>query len=321
MLQLKGLTPTGALPLGALSGGKTSLKNGKYLHYIYIYISSPMVHARRLARETRLYKNAAVARKVVQFNFPTWKGETDLHCLRTTARPIMILHSGNLGKIEYFRRALYNLLTFFSFFPLSAPSTSPSTLPRHSSPRLLAESQNHHIRRGQGLRRHKRKNATEEGRTAYAGERGEARDKAAASCGRQAGPQHAATAIVSPTLVQSRYARVRGRPQTLSAGRERDGKKESTATVRLCRSLKLYGATSNAVAAVNSKPSRDERNRRSRSKFERGRETKPGDRSFFFNALYGREREQFSFILARDTMDDVQLTGLTATALRSFQFG
>jgi hypothetical protein len=30
VLQLKGLTPTGALPLGALSGGKTSLKNGKY---------------------------------------------------------------------------------------------------------------------------------------------------------------------------------------------------------------------------------------------------------------------------------------------------
>lgn len=31
VLQLKGLTPTGALPLGALSGGKTSLKNGKHL--------------------------------------------------------------------------------------------------------------------------------------------------------------------------------------------------------------------------------------------------------------------------------------------------
>lgn len=30
VLQLKGLTPTGALPLGALSGGKTSLKNGNY---------------------------------------------------------------------------------------------------------------------------------------------------------------------------------------------------------------------------------------------------------------------------------------------------
>lgn len=29
MLQLKGLTPTGSLPLGALSGGKTSLKNGE----------------------------------------------------------------------------------------------------------------------------------------------------------------------------------------------------------------------------------------------------------------------------------------------------
>lgn len=28
VLQLKGLTPTGALPLGALSGGKASLKNG-----------------------------------------------------------------------------------------------------------------------------------------------------------------------------------------------------------------------------------------------------------------------------------------------------
>lgn len=31
VLQLKGLTPTGALPLGALSGGKTSLKNGKLI--------------------------------------------------------------------------------------------------------------------------------------------------------------------------------------------------------------------------------------------------------------------------------------------------
>lgn len=34
VLQLKGLTPTGALPLGALSGGKTSLKNGKYRLHI-----------------------------------------------------------------------------------------------------------------------------------------------------------------------------------------------------------------------------------------------------------------------------------------------
>ena len=34
MLQLKGLTPTGALPLGALSGGKASLKNGKCLSWI-----------------------------------------------------------------------------------------------------------------------------------------------------------------------------------------------------------------------------------------------------------------------------------------------
>lgn len=32
VLQLKGLTPTGALPLGALSGGKDSLKNGENSH-------------------------------------------------------------------------------------------------------------------------------------------------------------------------------------------------------------------------------------------------------------------------------------------------
>ena len=30
MLTLKGLTPTGTLPLGALSGGKTTLENGIY---------------------------------------------------------------------------------------------------------------------------------------------------------------------------------------------------------------------------------------------------------------------------------------------------
>lgn len=83
------------------------------------------------------------------------------------------------------------------FFPLSVPS---------SSSRILAESQNYFIRRSQGLGRHKRKNATEEGRATHAGERGETRDKAAASCGRQAGPQHAATTIVSPTYIQSRYA-------------------------------------------------------------------------------------------------------------------
>lgn len=35
VLQLKGLTPTGALPLGALSGGKTSLKNGKISMIIF----------------------------------------------------------------------------------------------------------------------------------------------------------------------------------------------------------------------------------------------------------------------------------------------
>lgn len=34
VLQLKGLTPTGALPLGALSGGKTSLKNGTNFRFI-----------------------------------------------------------------------------------------------------------------------------------------------------------------------------------------------------------------------------------------------------------------------------------------------
>lgn len=37
VLQLKGLTPTGALPLGALSGGKASLKNGESPEYIQNY--------------------------------------------------------------------------------------------------------------------------------------------------------------------------------------------------------------------------------------------------------------------------------------------
>lgn len=36
VLQLKGLTPTGALPLGALSGGKASLKNGKIFNFRYL---------------------------------------------------------------------------------------------------------------------------------------------------------------------------------------------------------------------------------------------------------------------------------------------
>jgi len=41
VLQLKGLTPTGALPLGALSGGKTSLKNGKnYITKQYFCITA-----------------------------------------------------------------------------------------------------------------------------------------------------------------------------------------------------------------------------------------------------------------------------------------
>lgn len=45
MLKLKGLTPTGALPVGALSGGRDSLKEGKTDHRIHpllclFYISS-----------------------------------------------------------------------------------------------------------------------------------------------------------------------------------------------------------------------------------------------------------------------------------------
>merc|ERR1712020_808061 len=35
VLQLKGLTPTGALPLGALSGGKASLSNGKHIFILF----------------------------------------------------------------------------------------------------------------------------------------------------------------------------------------------------------------------------------------------------------------------------------------------
>ena len=48
VLQLKGLTPTGALPLGALSGGKASLSNGKNTMKLAFYefsLSTISTHA------------------------------------------------------------------------------------------------------------------------------------------------------------------------------------------------------------------------------------------------------------------------------------
>lgn len=35
MLTLKGLTPTGTLPLGVLSGGKQTIETGKYEQYFF----------------------------------------------------------------------------------------------------------------------------------------------------------------------------------------------------------------------------------------------------------------------------------------------
>lgn len=38
VLQLKGLTPSGTLPLGVLSEGRDSLRNGKYLDLFFVSI-------------------------------------------------------------------------------------------------------------------------------------------------------------------------------------------------------------------------------------------------------------------------------------------
>lgn len=38
VLQLKGLTPTGQLPIGTLQGGKTSIKNGKLIDCFYFMV-------------------------------------------------------------------------------------------------------------------------------------------------------------------------------------------------------------------------------------------------------------------------------------------
>lgn len=38
VLTLKGLTPTGTLPLGALSGGKSTLESGNYSQISYIIV-------------------------------------------------------------------------------------------------------------------------------------------------------------------------------------------------------------------------------------------------------------------------------------------
>ena len=56
-MQLKGLTPTGALPLGALSGGKTSLKNGKsfFLHVYVIYTHFYSVYFKPLFTLIKIY--------------------------------------------------------------------------------------------------------------------------------------------------------------------------------------------------------------------------------------------------------------------------
>ena len=39
VLTLKGLTPTGTLPLGALSGGKSTRESGKYDKRFFLYLS------------------------------------------------------------------------------------------------------------------------------------------------------------------------------------------------------------------------------------------------------------------------------------------
>lgn len=74
-------------------------------------------------------------------------------------------------------------------------------LENFSAPRLLAEPQDHVVRRGQGAGRDKRENATAKGRTADPRKRGETRYKATGRRGRQAGPLHAPAPFVSHICV------------------------------------------------------------------------------------------------------------------------
>lgn len=96
-----------------------------------------------------------------------------------------------------------------------------------SAARLLSESQDHIVCRGEGLRRNEREDATSEGRAADTGERGETagRDNVTDEHGRQAGPLHAPAAHVSfgqedahhlLVIVRCESAiRVKGDPPTL----------------------------------------------------------------------------------------------------------
>ena len=144
VLQLKGLTPTGALPLGALSGGKASLSNGKLggsprnqlLSLLYkicwwdIFIFVALEQIASIGINVTTSVGMPVFGPVLCFKVPVDITFLTCNLLTRQSSP-----NNNLFVPSYFFLNSQLLISFFSFSSLT---------------RFLAKSQDHVICWGQG---------------------------------------------------------------------------------------------------------------------------------------------------------------------------